>query len=395
MMMYKQVYYSLVAGMLINIGLVTTATSNVVENIENFDKNKNSQIDPEEWPALSKHILSSLYRELDNDTDGEVSTEEFQKLLKDANGDASASSKIFETARKGRSGVPINEAVELWAAHDAVGAKDYAVKLRRSVKGITVLKDIDRLIDDQPATFSYSHDYSNDTDVWSAKGAFIYPFRTVNFANEIPHSGLYLETIASAFAISFDNKESGSPNDIGLVGFHADSEFEYVGGQFDAHYLTLDASYIHDFQTETSIASVELDWRPVYAPMALNSIWYTNQYVGIRGHAIGRASFSSVVDRGINTNFVGDEFLRLGADIGADIYFGEFYAQGRWLHASVRWSFLDEIEENSSSELFSASLDYYPAANPNFGFNVTYRNGDIPLFQTPIEEISAGLSIKF
>lgn len=274
--------------------------------------------------------------------------------------------------------------------------------LRDSHEDITILDPEKSQKKAKGALFSYIRDFENSNDIWTARGALMYPI-SLDTASEDSEtaclSGNFeLSGISFTPSVSFDRVSNGndSAKDVDSLAFRGGIQLEFCGGIFDTQYLTVWGTYNTDFGFDSTVLALEVDYAPEANRLGLGGAnFIMDGALAYRWSAVAHLEYGETVDAGGKAKLVeGEEFLRFGPKLGFDFWIEEGFAKN--LHAYANWNYLHGfIGTPKSSDLFKAGLEYPLDASGQFTINVDYRNGDIPLVQDETEDLTIGFRVKF
>ena len=260
----------------------------------------------------------------------------------------------------------------------------------------------DDFLDSSPAHFSYTHDFITKNDIWSVIGAVAVPFELYNTKEGASSTNFILSSVKGVAGVSLDyvSNEKSPANEVEKLGAHAALQFRFAGGGLlTSSYLTLEGDFTSDTAIKSAILTGDVDWMPVPKRniFAVNSIRFLNEKIGYRTRAVARFRSLSVLDTGGNAALKKDEFARIGADLGADLYFGGRYLErsSQWLHIGAKWQFLKGVYgDKKFRDLLDLSLDFYPPGSTRISVNMLYRNGDVPLIGRRVKQFTLGIGVK-
>lgn len=115
------------------------------------------------------------------------------------------------------------------------------------------------------ALFSYSRDFQNNEDSWSAKGAIIFPLLWKTFEPYTLENGAWTK-YGLIPSISFDRvtNDKDESKEVNSLIFRVGAFAEYGGGSFtDYQQLRVFATYGTDFDFRSRTPAAELEWEPV------------------------------------------------------------------------------------------------------------------------------------
>jgi hypothetical protein len=392
--------FSLLLFLILILGISTPSSSMEIK-FKTFDKNGNGIIDKgKEAEILLKHINNSSTKELDKNLDGTISAIEADEHNQKVAGDIVDNIEEFNSIVGNNPGMPLKEAKEEYGKKDPILSK---LKLRRTAENISVLEKGKSFDTGQGALFAYTRDEENDNDIWQARGAILYPFKTTikdSEGNDV--TGDRHNKVLSSWAfvpqITFDrlSNDKNETKDLDSLSFKVGIEAEYTGGFFNAQYFRFLPVYNTDFDLESEQFLGQFQWEPVINDLGIGQPKNVPLLpLKFRWRPLAHMEYGYVTNAGDKSNLKeDDDYFRIGPKIRADFWF-TFKALKRFV-AHVDWQYLGGLSGRpDDSELFEAGLTGKLDQAGHFQAEITYRDGDTPLTKEPTETINFGLNVKF
>ena len=360
------------------------------EDIKCFDLDDNDFISEVEYEAFIKHRDNEVYRKLDTDKNGEISSDELGKYQRNVGKDiqfklAIEEFKNFATLE----GEPKDELSKKEAARIAIGPTVgspqinlLGFQLREQYEDIRAFgsakKDFKRF---KGASLLFTSDFENNNDIFQAKGAI---FRPIKISSKKVPSGSNMVFTGAAInpGVSFDRKDNSSSDDqdVNVLEFRLGSELEFSGGGFvDSLYLRTSLLYETDFDFNTGILGGELQLEPVKLGTGIGA-----------GRKLG---FFSYRLRPILHLEGGENYFRIGPKLSLKIW-----PEGTLERFTLAtdYEFYQTLLSNSETrDLFNVSLTFRLDEGGNTTFRVGYRSGEVSLDRQDVNEFSLGFGLKF
>ena len=367
---------------------------------DEFDENKDGKLNQTELRAFVLHRHSPTFHEIDKNKDGKIDPKEIhgiQEIIEKAKEDAVFDRQDILDTFGDRDSYTVEEIKVALKIEPPVPDIDMkGILIRRSHEVITVLEAPEKLGKAQPARFSYTRDFNDDSDTWQATGAILRPFR-IYTSQKVVREKSWLTAINLVPSISFDrvNNEKEDSEDVNSLVFRLGGEIE-LGGLFDLQYTRLFLTYASDFSFESSVGAIEFEWEPVLLNFGIG----TGRYIlggalEYRLRPILHTEYGKTFDAGDKDDLEeDDDFFRIGPKLQLGIW---PQAKGlRRVSLSLKWDYLEGlVGKPGNSSLFEAALGYQLDKLGHFVLEFSYRNGDIPLTQEDTETFAVGLGVKF
>jgi hypothetical protein len=366
--------------------------------VESFDTNDNGMIDPgKEAEVFYKH-KNSIVKEMDKNLDGTISPEELDTFKKKVDGDIILDLVDFADIRGSRPGVPVEEIKGRYGMKKAPKSPIPGLLIRRKSEDINILQGAKGFNKTQGALFAYSRDVENDNEIWQARGAVMYPIRK-NIKNAFPTRE---KTVFSAWSfvpgVSFDrlSNAKNEKKDLDSLAIRLGLDYEFAGGFWDAQYIRVAPVYNTDFDFDLEQVLGQVQWEPVKLDWGIGtSREIRSLSLEYRFRPIVHLEYGYVFETGKNENLKEDsEFFRIGPKLRLDLWSTIELLERFAIH--VDWQYLEGVSgDPDNSKLLETGLTANIDQAGRFQFELTYRDGQVPLIQQDTDAVNIGLNIKF
>jgi len=366
---------------------------------KDFDFDKNGTIDPgPEITALLRHANSKIYGQMDKNKNGIIEASEKKKYEENLNLLVQDNLDEYASQRGERPALPVVEARKIFTPQKPKRTSLGGLLIREKHEDVTVL-DKGKSFEKATGTIlSFTRDIEQSNTAWTARGAVLYPFR-------IPLKAYpdFNATVLTAYSIvpsvSFDRLKNSKDDskDVNSLTFRLGSEFEFGGGGlFDLQYARANLAYATDFDLDTKVPAVEMQWEPIKSDWGIGS---GRDISGIpleyRVRFIAHSEWGRTQDTGGNANLSDDEtFVRVGPKFELELW---PTVEGLERFSShVKWSYLRGLTgEPENSDLLETGLTYRLDAAGHAQVEASYRNGETPLIKRDVEAFHVGIGVKF
>jgi hypothetical protein len=248
---------------------------------------------------------------------------------------------------------------------------------------------------------SYTHDYLNQNDIVSAKGAII-AWKVFDVPPNNPLSGWGVTRTLFAPGVEFDQTRNhvDPKKNTDYLAFKLTTEIEKEapGTIAPLQFFRLAGYWKTDSKGESSIFGGAAEWQPYnldYAIGVAPRLFGTP--LQFRWTPILHAEVEKVLDAGPLTSVrTGDVYARLGPVLSADIFFAEGILQQLVLNFQYRylWNFA-HLNAGKDVHYLQVSAAYNVDPGGNIALSATYRDGITPGNGTPVRDIKTGLTVKY
>lgn len=252
--------------------LITASFGYAVDiDVSKFDFDGNGQISEAEARVLFKHANEELLRKYDKDLDGFLNANELRAYHDDIELNAALNVEDYNARRGDRPGIPIAETQREFAPPEKKPTRLFGQLLvRRTFEESKLLESPADFKKATGALFSFSRDMHADNEIWTVRGAVLWPFlRGPTFK---PY-GLTDYALAVGLSLDrIDNKKKPD-KDVDSLAFRFGSEFEYVPEHgftqdprdrslFETFYGRINLAYGTDTDFASDILQAEFQLEP-------------------------------------------------------------------------------------------------------------------------------------
>lgn len=368
--------------------LLATSVQAVV--IRKFDTDLNGIISAEEYRAFLIARTDIPMRVLDENSDGEISSEELEwfssmlegidERVQEFRNDSPHGLDIVDFNRQ--AGLTEEIPVELDSWFERSG-----LLVRGKLESVTLFSEVKPLSGASSATFSYSQNLANDTAWSTLKGVVMRPFRNEQRPN------LVFSPSISFNRVNYTNNSLASTDTL-IFRLSADQLFPRPKGtRVTAWTLRANPALITDTDFGSLIVSLEFTLQPTAPTLGIGNAISVGS-LELRWQTNALLEYGHVYDRGDNVLFVDDEnlFGRLGPSVDLDVWFSSFEN----LKASVSWQFLKTIVgEQRSRKYADVVLSLALDKSGHLSAQMKYINGDSSAKLENEEQWTFGLGIKY
>ena len=256
------------------------------------------------------------------------------------------------------------------------------------------------------ALLSYQHDNNANSDTWGFRGAFIYS-QIWSKDSAIPSRGLSLLEAGIAPSITFNKLDtSGAPgSEVDQLTFRMGGWGNWFGGSpWFQNKLSVFATYSTDTSFEKSVYAGEFDIHPglhlgKYAGLgSYHALWSPGNNKGIKNTRLGYQLDLVVHGEGGTVDDAGDSgiaeegFFRVGPKLELSV-FPLFHPDLAW---NSKYTYLFDVAgDNKEPSYFKTALVYAPDEAKNWAIQVEYEKGGLDLTKDAVDQITAGITVKF
>jgi hypothetical protein len=254
------------------------------------------------------------------------------------------------------------------------------------------------------ALLSYQHDNNANSDTWGFRGAFIYS-QTWSKDSAVGSHGLYEAGIAPS--ITFNKLDtSGAPgSEVDQLTFRMGGWGNWFGGDpWFRNKITVFATYSTDTSFEKSVYAGEFDIHPglhlgKYAGLgSYHALWSPGNNKGINNTRLGYQLDLVIHGEGGTVDDAGDSgiaeegFFRVGPKLELSV-FPFFHPDLTW---NSKYTYLFDVAgDNKEPSYFKTALVYAPDEAKNWAIQVEYEKGGLDLTKDAVDQITAGITVKF
>lgn len=404
--------YSLAFGVCIVATFNQTA---LASEPKKFDLDGNGELNKQERSAYFLHRVSSAYRNIDKNKNGdleETEIEEHKVLARQK-----ASRDIFDANIL----IPgFNDAADITPDEisrvfedpkpQVIGKKEKKLENDRGIiqfggllvraahEDVSVLNKATDFKRAKSATFSYTRDFENTGDIAAAKAAFIYPIQAIYSVSPSSENFVLSRfTVSPSISIDYLGDSVSQNNSRDSLAFRLGGEFEFAGGKFDAQYYRFNGVYNTDTDLNTGLVAGEFQWEPVIGNYGIGTAKEIIEgNLAYRLRTIAHIEAGTVNDAGTKENLFSDQsFVRAGPQFELNFWAPEPSALSNFT-ATISYHFFAGLNSDSEDSYeFSAGLNYLLNDAGNLSVGLGYRKGKIPLVLDETDEIRLSLEAKF
>lgn len=416
-------------ALLVSVLMASTAAADI-ESLGEFDPNNDGKIcrasgsTTDEVPAFLRRVAAfrrgaEIYGEADKNGDGlldpveasnfsDLVVQEAEALEVDFN-DLWPSQDCVEVVALDNEWIPKKNPPVKLGEYEAELADGRSVKagpvlIRSEFTDVKVTTKPKALKDAKGALISYKRDFEAGDDVFTAKGALIYPYTIQNTPRNAAQdcskeSGPIISAYSILPSIEFDRVTNAKEksNDVNQLTPRLGGQVVLCGGPlFDRQFITGSVAMVTDFDLEAAVPTVEAEWEPRFLPLGLGgAIPFFDDLVSIGWTGSLALKYSNVIDAGGNTKITkNDTLFIVGPRLGLDIWVDGGPLEG--LHAYADWDYFRGLADSpTETQLLSLGIEYPLDPNEQFFISVDYRDGDTPILQQNAEDLTLGFRLKF
>lgn len=367
-----------------------------------FDINpRDGTLSQAEAEAYLKHRISPVYKELDKDKDGTISSEELQKHVEATSDQAGEEyQEDFPTEER-----PTEVAkVQRIAGDRKPGTAPFGLRIRRAHDSWSVLKSGTAFAKAKGALVSYSRDLEASTDTWQVRAALLRPFGPKKAKAPVPGEFMLTDwAVTPSLAVDRVETSSASIKDADSLTFKLDGEWEFFGppkrvpSPFNLRYFRLGAAFATDSNLRSKTLALQADYQPVRTNWGISGPRYFPRFhFGFRLDPLIHAEVGRTFDAGDKVNLDDDDtFFRLGPALELNLWPYTKTALDRAL-LRVSYRFLGGLTgEPDTTDLFEAALAYHFDELGHWALEINYRLGETPLVADDVDTLAIGLTIKY
>ena len=258
------------------------------------------------------------------------------------------------------------------------------ILLRETAEDISPSTSAKAISKVKPAVFSFTRDFSAQTNTFIAKGAVMRPFK-INAHFFLAPSITFNRTVSK------DTTKAANTL-VPKIGFYFNLSKDKPR-VIQAHLVRILANVATDFDFKSSQVGVEAEWEPVFKNVAGLGIYYLiSESIPIeyRLQFFTHTEAGYVFNKGNKENLESSStYLRTGGKIGVD--FRLFETIG--LSGGLRYLYgLAGVPQHS--RYWTASAEYTIGPSGNIGLKIDYQKGNVPLTSEEVNNIVVGFAVR-
>gem|GEM_PF-6258569 len=365
--------------LLMVLGFVLIATNVMGQKISVFDKNKDGQIDKEEYLRFLERTGGVSSESLDRDENGTVSIEELAyrfysdlATLKRDYGDFPISlDRLMPKETAGTPGFFTRNGILLRGDYDAISIYEPATGLDAA----------------DPAIISYTNNAKDTVSIWTVQGALMRPFPITKEENNT--------RAVLVPSVYFNRKRSSNEEgEANSLTFRFGPSFEWVNGSGMSWNIRSSFSYATDFDFDSEVIAGEIDIEPAHLFKGMgvyrNIFQDKPKFIRYTWRIYGHFETGTTNDAGDNEALVEGSFSRLGARAELGFLFGK-----RFEIKSKAGYLFGLSDKSTDSDLIQVKSVLRLNGQGNIALNLEYQKGNMPLVQQEVENWTFGIGVKF
>lgn len=379
--------------------LTTMARAQDATLLQQFDKNANGVIDPEEaTPSFLNYfnqiVLPGLHVQPEpSEPDGAIVAA--QSVVPDTSADQLViSDEVMEDAPN----VTTASAIPGDISADVAPNYTHAFLLRGDATDSSIMADTASLESVSGAFVSYSNDVRQSTEEWQVKGAILYPVR-FDKGTKDEMNGTRLTAYTFVPSVAFDRKFDSQDvtSELDTLKFEIGSEWEFsAGGWFEKQYVRMGPFYATDFAFESAVAGVEMEYEPLSKKWGLGEArdCFARQF-SCEWHAKLALSAGQTLDAGDKVNLLEDEdFITFGPKISLAL--APTFKPFDRLKLDASWYYIEDIlGDTGAADQLEAGISFGLDESGHIRLRTEYRHGDLEYTRDKITIVTTGLEVKF
>lgn len=244
------------------------------------------------------------------------------------------------------------------------------------------------------ARFSYTTDRLTGEDSWSADGTLMWVFGhpCLSRGDRAPGSAYVSATVIAPY-LQFSGSGSSSGDGPSRLVFGLAGETSISDGPiFDNQILSYAAYKETDFNGDSAIYGASFSWLPISLGARLNGYVGATDPVQFKWALQVNGDYRSVSDPGSSALTADTEYTWIGAEVGADLLFGNF---GNGLEISTRYSQHVDLMSDEMAGLWTATADLFLTADRRTSLSLVYKEGTEYQTLTEVDQTTFAISLQF